>query len=110
MFYISDFSSGWYALVNQADKLGLAMSWDRTVFPYVWVWREANANMNYPYFGGAYTVAIEPFSNLPGARDRGERLLNLDGGGSLSTKLCLSAFHGLKDVTGVSDSGVVSGR
>ena len=110
MFYLADLSDGWYALVNPKGKLGLAMSWDREVFPYVWIWREANKSVNYPYFGGAYTVAIEPFSSLPGARERKERLLKLAGGASLSTKLCFTAFHGLAEVTGVSPEGKVAGN
>jgi len=109
MFYLADLSDGWYALVNPKEKLGLAMSWDREIFPYVWIWREANKSQNYPYFGGAYTVAIEPFSSLPGARARGERLLQLDGGRSLATRLCFSVFEGLTEVTAVTRGGDVRG-
>ena len=109
MFYLADLAAGWYALVNQQQKLGLAMSWDKEVFPFIWIWREANKNASYPYFGGAYTVAIEPFSSLPGARERKERLLKLAGGASLSTKLCFTAFEGLAEVTGVSPEGEVKG-
>jgi galactose mutarotase-like enzyme len=109
MFYLTDFAEGWYALVNPAEKLGLAMSWDRSIFPYVWIWREANASQGYPYFGGAYTVAIEPFSSLPGARANGGRLLHLDGHATLSTRLCFSAFQGLTQVAAVDREGRVTG-
>jgi galactose mutarotase-like enzyme len=109
MFYLTDLAEGWYALVNGRERLGLAMSWDKDVFPFVWIWREANKNVNYPYFGDAYTVAIEPFSSLPGARERGERLLKLPGGGRLATRLCFTAFDGLGEVTGVSPDGRVTG-
>ena len=109
MFYLSDFREGWYALVNPVEKLGLAMSWDRAIFPYVWIWREANSSQNYPYFGGAYAVAIEPFSSLPGARASGGRLLKLDGGDNLFTRLCFTAFEGLSQVTRVDRDGRVTG-
>ncbi|HOX07547.1 MAG TPA: DUF4432 family protein [Planctomycetota bacterium] len=110
MFYLDGLKAGWYALVNAEEKLGAAMAWDREVFPYVWIWREAGAAKNYPYFGRAYAVAIEPFSSLPGARQRGERLLHLDGGQSLSTKLVLTGFHGLTEVSGVTADGEVRGK
>ena len=110
MFYLDGLKAGWYALVNAKEQLGAAMAWDREVFPYVWIWREAGAAKSYPYFGRAYAVAIEPFSSLPGARARGERLLHLDGGQSLSTRLVLTGFHGLTEVTGVAPDGEVSGR
>lgn len=110
MFYVTDLSEGWYALVNPVEKLGVAMSWDKDVFPYVWIWRESGWADKYPYFGQAYTVALEPFSSLPGARQRGERLLLLEGGSSMETRLTFTAFEGLGRVTGVSREGTVSGR
>jgi hypothetical protein len=110
MFYAEGLSAGWYALVNAKLRLGVAMSWDPEVFPLLWIWREANSSKGYPYFGQAYALAIEPFSSLPGARERGERLLHLDGGKSMSTRLAFTAFEGLSEVTGVSPDGEVSGR
>jgi len=110
MFYLDGLREGWYALVNPKERLGAAMAWDREVFPYVWIWREAGSSKGYPYFGRAYAVAIEPFSSLPGARERGERLLHLEGGASLSTRLVLTGFEGLAEVTGVGADGEVRGR
>ncbi|MCX7590924.1 MAG: DUF4432 family protein, partial [Kiritimatiellae bacterium] len=63
MFYLDKLTSGWCALVNPAEKLAVALTWDTNVFQYVWVWREANSSKGYPYFGRAYAVAIEPFSS-----------------------------------------------
>ena len=107
MFYLDSLSAGWIALVNPVEKLGAALSWDPAVFPCVWIWREANSSKRYPYFGTAYAAALEPFSNLPGARTRGEKLLHLEPGASLTTRLCLTAFEGLTDVTHVSADGEV---
>ncbi len=107
MFYLTELSAGWAAISNPEIKLGAALSWDLEVFPYVWIWRDAGFTRGYPYFGQAYTTALEPFSSLPGARDRGERLLHLEGGESLSTRLTLSAFEGLDEVTKVSPEGEV---
>lgn len=109
MFYLTDFPEGWYALVNPALKLGLAMAWDPAVFPYVWIWQEANKSMGYPYFGGAHAVAIEPFSSLPAARQRGDHMLRLTGGETMSTRLAFAAFDGLTNVTAVSRDGHITG-
>jgi hypothetical protein len=123
MFYADRLAAGWAALVNPQLKLGAALAWDPKVFPLVWIWRECGASKGYPYFGRNYCVAIEPFSNLPGARGRieageklpaldgaAERLLRLEGGERLSARLVLSAFEGLSEVTAVSPDGQASGR
>jgi hypothetical protein len=110
MFYLDALAAGWTALTNPVANLGVALSWDTAVFPYVWIWREANSSQGYPYFGRAYAVAIEPFSSLPGARERGGRLLHLEPYATLTTRLNLTAFQGLSEVTDVSPEGVVSGE
>jgi galactose mutarotase-like enzyme len=108
MFYLTELDAGWAAINNPELKLGAALSWDLEVFPFVWIWRDAGFSRGYPYFGRAYTTALEPFSSLPGARQRGERLLELAGGESLSTRLILSVFEGLTEVTDVTPEGQVS--
>jgi galactose mutarotase-like enzyme len=108
MFYLAELDAGWVAINNPEIKLGAALSWDLEVFPYVWIWRDAGHARDWPYFGRAYTTALEPFSSLPGARERGERLLHLGGGESLSTRLTLTAFEGLTAVGSVSVDGEVS--
>jgi galactose mutarotase-like enzyme len=108
MFYLDPLTDGWCALVNPDEKLGIALRWDTKVFPFVWIWREANSSKGYPYFGRTYAVAIEPFSALPQARERGEKLLRLEGGQSLSTRIVLAAFEGLTEVRQVSAEGIVA--
>lgn len=109
MFYLDGLSAGWCALVNPELRLGAALAWDPAVFPFVWVWREAGGARGYPYFGGAYAAALEPFSSLPGARQRGERLLRLEGGARLVTRLCLAVFEGAAAPAAVSLDGEVRG-
>ena len=108
MFYLDSLTDGWCSLVNQEEKLGVALKWDSDVFPFVWIWREANAARGYPYFGRAYAVAMEPFSSLPQAREHGERLLRLEAGAKLSTRIVFSVFEGLEEVRQVSDDGAIS--
>ncbi|MFB3905668.1 MAG: DUF4432 family protein [Acidobacteriota bacterium] len=39
MAYMADLAGGWYAIVNEDQKVGFAMSWDKAVFPCVWFWQ-----------------------------------------------------------------------
>jgi galactose mutarotase-like enzyme len=107
MFYLHQLEAGWAAVVNPEEDLGIGLSWDLEVFPYVWIWRQSGGSKGYPYFGQAYCVAIEPFSSLPGARQRGERLLKLPGGASLEAGVTLSVFEGLDEVSSVDRDGTV---
>lgn len=107
MYYFDGLEAGWVALVNPSENFGAALSWDHKVFPYVWIWREANSSKAYPYFGTAYAVALEPFSHLPGARQRGEKLLYLDPGATLKTSLNLTLFEDRSTVNNVTREGKV---
>ena len=54
---------GWYELHNPALELGLKMTWDAQVFPYVWCWQVYGGAFGYPYYGRTYNVAVEPFTS-----------------------------------------------
>ena len=64
--YLKDFSEGWYAITNQELEFGVGFVWPKEIFPYAYFWIEANASPGFPFYGRAYTVAIEPFSSFPG--------------------------------------------
>ncbi|GAF73506.1 unnamed protein product [marine sediment metagenome] len=64
--YLKDFSEGWYAITNQELGFGVGFVWPKEIFPYAYFWIEANASHDFPFYGRAYTVAIEPFSSIPG--------------------------------------------
>lgn len=64
--YLKDFSEGWYAITNCELGIGVGFVWPKEVFPYAYFWIEANASPDFPFYGRAYTVAIEPFSSIPG--------------------------------------------
>jgi uncharacterized protein DUF4432 len=58
--YLSGFGdTGWYELE------GLRVEWDATVLPYLWLWQELGASTDYPWWGRAYVVGLEPFSSYP---------------------------------------------
>ena len=67
-----EFAAGSCAIRNPARGLRFAMQWSVKTFPYLWCWQVYGGSFGYPYFGRAYTVALEPF-NSP-IRSLGETL------------------------------------
>jgi galactose mutarotase-like enzyme len=64
--YLKDFQEGWYSITNQKLGLGVGFSWPKEIFPYAFLWEDAHDSKGFPFYGRAYTVAIEPFSSIPG--------------------------------------------
>jgi hypothetical protein len=64
--YFEDFEAGWYGLTNTELGFGVGLVWPKEVFPYAWFWQELFASPSYPWYKGAYVMAIEPFSSYPG--------------------------------------------
>ncbi len=58
----SELADGWAALRNPMRKLAIGLTWDRSVFPYVWNWQVYGGSFGSPYFGRTHTFAIEPFN------------------------------------------------
>ncbi len=66
MAYLGDFAEGWYAVTNPVLGFGVAMVWPASVYPYAWLWQELASSTGFPWYGSAYTMAIEPASSVPG--------------------------------------------
>jgi hypothetical protein len=64
--YISDLEEGWYNLSNPELDFSFGLAWPKAVFPYMWFWQELRGNFGYPWYGGCYVMAFEPFSSIPG--------------------------------------------
>lgn len=65
--YIRDLAEGWYAVTNREHNFSFGMGWPVEVFPYLWFWQELRGSFVYPWYGGCYVMAIEPFTSIPGA-------------------------------------------
>jgi hypothetical protein len=63
--YLTGFKSGWYEVADRRSGAGLRVEWDATVLPYLWLWQELGATTDYPWWGRAYVVGLEPFSSYP---------------------------------------------
>ncbi|MCG5218806.1 DUF4432 family protein [Streptosporangium soli] len=61
--YLTGFTDGWYEVAG--ETLGLRVAWDANVLPYLWMWQELGATEDYPWWGRARTIGLEPFSSMP---------------------------------------------
>jgi hypothetical protein len=43
------------------------MAWTPNVFKYLWLWQEMHASGGFPFYKRAYTMAVEPWSSIPGS-------------------------------------------
>jgi uncharacterized protein DUF4432 len=64
MCYLTGFHDGWYEVVDPAGA-AVRVEWDATAMPYLWLWQEFGATVDYPWWGGGYVVGLEPFSSYP---------------------------------------------
>jgi hypothetical protein len=64
--YLGDFTSGWYAITNPRLGFGVGLAWPADLLPYAWMWQEMRSTSGYPWWGTAYTMAIEPNTSVPG--------------------------------------------
>lgn len=108
--YLSDLPEGWYALTNPHVGVGFALRWETRVFPYLWLWRTLGPAGGYPWYGGTYTLGLEPFSSVPPhAQDAAAAgtLLQLGPGESMATALRAIAYEATGPVTAVQEDGTV---
>lgn len=65
LLFLSELKEGWFALTNQNKELGIGMSWDVDLFPYVWFWQVYGGGSGYPWYGRTYNIALEPWTSYP---------------------------------------------
>jgi galactose mutarotase-like enzyme len=115
LLYLHGLKAGWAALRNpdaSSDAAGVAMSWDLSAYPYLWLWLQ-NADAGFPWFGRARMIGIEPqrawpFDGLARAVERGQAAA-VEPQQSASSWLTLTVLSsGAARVTGVDRDGVVS--
>lgn len=53
--------------VSPRRHLSATLSWEPHIYPYAWVWFEANTAAAWPWFGRLYSLAIEPANMMPGS-------------------------------------------
>lgn len=57
--------SGWYKITNIKKKVGFMMSWNKNIFPYLWVWRVYGKGCKIaPWWGRVSCMALEVCSSF----------------------------------------------
>ena len=106
---LEDLADGWCAVVNPARRVGLALRWDRAVFPLLAMWHLWGGPEDYPWYGTPYLLAFEPVTDLPSlasAAARGSALV-LEPGRSVETTIQATLFESPLEVTHVGAGGDV---
>jgi hypothetical protein len=116
MTCLQEFAGGGWVTIRRLDNsVGVALSWDATVFPYAWLWFELNGLIEEPWQGKTRLIAIGPNTTWPAhglaeAEQRGGRLLTLQPGKELKTEVRLQIFKPSGAARGVDpDTGRVYG-
>jgi Domain of unknown function (DUF4432) len=111
--YMLDFTSGYYAITNPRLNLGVGLRWPLDVFDKAWLWQEVHSTMDWPWYGRAYVVAVEPASSIPGhgiasVRAGGANGLRIAGHASRQVVVEAVVFEGTAAVTGIGEGGAVT--
>ncbi len=114
MAYITGLSQGWYTVTNPLRRLGFGVTFDPSLYRYVWYWQQlGNVAADFPWWGRTHTTALEPWtsyptSGLPEAVANGSAL-QLPAGQEILTTFTAFLYEGLTRVDGVTPQGEVRG-
>jgi hypothetical protein len=111
--YLLDFTSGYYAITNPRLGLGVGLRWPLEVFDKAWLWQEVHSTMDWPWYGRAYVVAVEPASSIPGhgiagVRAAGDKGFRIAGHASREVVVEAVLFEGTTAVAGIAPGGAVT--
>ncbi len=100
--WATDLPAGWLALTDTASRRGVAIVFDRAIFPHAWLWQV------YGGWRGHHHVALEPWTSHPqqleGAIEAG-RARVLGPGEALETEAAFVVYEGLGAVASVERPG-----
>jgi galactose mutarotase-like enzyme len=96
--WATDLRAGWLALTDTTARRGLALSFDREVFPYAWLWQV------YGGWRGHHHLCLEPWTGYPMELEQAQaagRARTLQPGESMETEVAFVLFDGLDQVSSV---------
>lgn len=113
--YFKDFEAGWYGLTNTEMGLGVGLVWPKEIFPYAWFWQEMHASEGFPWYKAAYTMAVEPFSSIPGqgltaVMEKTGTQRTLEAGASVEAEIRAVFYESTTGVAGINPQGQVTIR
>lgn len=74
--WLTDFTGHWASFTSRGRGLTARIDWDGTHLPHAWLWQELNSESDWPWYGRARVVAIEP-SSTPTSGTSRESVLEL---------------------------------
>jgi galactose mutarotase-like enzyme len=112
LMFLKEFEEPWYALTNPQLELGIGLVWNKELFPYVCLYQETGGVTDYPWYGEAYAVMIEPNSSYPGqgliaAMEKTGTELTFAPGESRTLELCAVFYEGSRRVARIAPDGTV---
>jgi galactose mutarotase-like enzyme len=96
--WATDLPEGWLAMTDSSTGRGVAIAFDRAVFPHAWLWQV------YGGWRGHHHVALEPWTSHPmelGAAEAAGRARSLAPGEALETEVAFVLYAGLAGVSSV---------
>ncbi|MCL5987067.1 MAG: DUF4432 family protein [Actinobacteria bacterium] len=110
---IGDLDDGWYAVTNLDKNVGIGLSWDKGVFPYVWIWRMYGKGAgDFPWWGRVRCMALEvgtsySYRGLAGAIKNGTAL-KMKPQQEIKTSFLVVAYEGNSRIKNIDSMGNVS--
>jgi hypothetical protein len=99
MAHLYGFDQGWYAIFSERRQLGFSMTWDASIFKYLWFWQVYGGWSGFPWYGNSYNIGLEPCTSYPqtlaGAIASGTQL-KFAPGESLQTSLQVDVISDLR--------------
>lgn len=115
--YFADYEGddAWFGVTNQALQFGVGMVWPRANFPFAWFWQEMHASGGFPWYRGAYVMAIEPSTSYPGqglvsVMEKTQTHRTLEPGETAEAELRTVFYDGVARVTGIDRTGRIQRR
>jgi len=100
--WATDLAEGWLALTDTSAHRGVALRFDRAVFPHAWLWQV------YGGWRGHHHLCLEPWTGHPmqlEAAQAAGRARTLQPGESLETDVAFVLYAGLEAVGTVQQHG-----
>lgn len=91
--WFDDFSGLWASVTSRQLGIGARIEWDGAHLPYAWLWQELNGSGEFPWYGRARALAVEPSSTQTSGPTR-RSALRLDGGSVLDIPITLTLEGG----------------
>lgn len=108
LVYLSDIKEGWVVVRNTVKRIGIGLSWDKSVFGNCMLWIVSNGDEGYPRYGNTYVYCIFP-RNIEGVASIGRENPNapniIKGGETVSTWFTVTPFKTQEKVESVEVRG-----